>query len=165
MSSRNIGLSIGNAATKANSGIPGAAGFGSAAWIGPGPGGSDTVVTLQAVAAGSGGGALGRSGLGSGGLAGSGEGETGGRPMTERDLPPPDTKRWVMRRKAEVVAGVRCGVISLDEACRRYTLSEEEFRSWQRLIDSHGVRGLRATRLQEYRTGSDDDAAARVRGS
>lgn len=71
--------------------------------------------------------------------------------MTEGDLPPPDTKRWVMRRKAEVVAGVRSGLISLDEACQRYTLSVEEFLSWQRLIDSHGVRGLRATRLQDYR--------------
>src|SRR5688500_19071245 len=75
--------------------------------------------------------------------------------MTEADLPPPDTKRWVMRRKAEVVAGVRCGLISLEEACRRYTLSVEEFLSWQRLIDSHGVRGLRATRLQDYRQGSE----------
>lgn len=75
------------------------------------------------------------------------------RVMTEADLPPPDTKRWVMRRKAEVVAGVRCGLISLEEACRRYTLSVEEFLSWQRLIDSHGVRGLRATRLQDYRQG------------
>lgn len=74
-----------------------------------------------------------------------------GRPMTEEDLPPPNTKRWVMRRKAEVVAGVRSGLISLEEACRRYTLSVEEFLSWQRLIDSHGVRGLRATRLQDYR--------------
>lgn len=68
-------------------------------------------------------------------------------------LPPPDTKRWVMRRKAEVVAGVRSGAISLDEACKRYTLSVEEFLSWQRLIDHHGVRGLRATRLQQYRGG------------
>ncbi|WP_209872484.1 DUF1153 domain-containing protein [Azospirillum soli] len=76
-----------------------------------------------------------------------------GRPMTENDLPPPDTKRWVMRRKAEVVAGVRSGLISLEEACRRYTLSVEEFLSWQRLIDSHGMRGLRATRLQDYRGG------------
>ncbi len=72
--------------------------------------------------------------------------------MTEDDLPPPDTKRWVMRRKAEVVAGVRSGLISLEEACRRYTLSVEEFLSWQRLIDSHGMRGLRATRLQDYRS-------------
>ena len=67
-------------------------------------------------------------------------------------LPPPDTKRWVIRRKAEVVAAVRGGLISLDEACRRYTLSIEEFLTWQRLIDSHGLAGLRVTRLQDYRS-------------
>jgi len=66
-------------------------------------------------------------------------------------LPPPDTKRWVIRRKAEVVAAVRAGVISLEEACRRYRLSIEEFLSWQRLVDSHGLPGLRVTRLQDYR--------------
>ncbi|KAA1058449.1 hypothetical protein FH063_000649 [Azospirillum argentinense] len=82
--------------------------------------------------------------------------------MTENDLPPPDTKRWVMRRKAEVVAGVRSGLISLEEACRRYTLSVEEFLSWQRLIDSHGMRGLRATRLQDYR-GSQPPPSVRSR--
>ena len=67
------------------------------------------------------------------------------------DLPPPETKRWVIRRKAEVVAGVRAGLISLEDACKRYKLSIEEFLSWQRMIDSHGLRGLRVTRLQDYR--------------
>lgn len=76
-----------------------------------------------------------------------------GQLMTLDDLPPPDTKRWVIRRKAEVVAGVRLGLISLDEACRRYRLSVDEFLSWQRLIERHGMRGLRATRVQEYRPG------------
>ncbi len=71
--------------------------------------------------------------------------------VTIESLPPPDTKRWVIRRKAEVVAAVRAGVISLEEACRRYTLSIEEFLSWQRLVDSHGLPGLRVTRLQDYR--------------
>jgi hypothetical protein len=70
---------------------------------------------------------------------------------TPADLPSPNTKRWVIRRKAEVVAGVRNGVISLEEACRRYKLSIEEFLSWQRLIESHGLAGLRSTRLQDYR--------------
>ncbi len=67
------------------------------------------------------------------------------------ELPPPNTKRWVIRRKAEVVAAVRAGIISLEEACRRYTLSIEEFLSWQRLVDSHGLPGLRVTRLQDCR--------------
>jgi hypothetical protein len=71
--------------------------------------------------------------------------------VTDADLPPPNTKRWVIRRKAEVVSGVRNGVISLEEACRRYKLSIEEFLSWQRLIERHGLAGLRATRLQDYR--------------
>jgi Protein of unknown function (DUF1153) len=67
------------------------------------------------------------------------------------DLPPPDTKRWVARRKAVVVNAVRCGVITLEEVCRRYELSVEEFLAWQRAIDTHGVAGLRVTRLQIYR--------------
>ena len=74
-----------------------------------------------------------------------------GRLMTVSDLPPADTRRWVARRKAEVVAAVRGGLISLDEACRRYTLSVEEFLSWQRAIEHHGQGGLRITRLQRYR--------------
>ena len=58
------------------------------------------------------------------------------------DLPPPDTKRWVTRRKAVIVNAVRTGVISLEEVCRRYELSVEEFLAWQRAIDAHGVPGF-----------------------
>src|SRR5215471_17657957 len=67
------------------------------------------------------------------------------------ELPPPDTKRWVARRKAVIVDAVRSGAISLEEACRRYELSVEEFAAWQRAIEAHGVAGLRVTRLQIYR--------------
>ena len=67
------------------------------------------------------------------------------------DLPSPKTKRWVIRRKAEVVAAVQGGLLSLEEACERYDLSVEEFLSWQRAINEHGLPGLRTTRLQEYR--------------
>jgi hypothetical protein len=74
-----------------------------------------------------------------------------GSTATLDTLPPTDTKRWVIRRKAEVVAAVRAGLISLEDACQRYTLSVEEFLSWQRLVDSHGLPGLRVTRLQDYR--------------
>jgi hypothetical protein len=73
-------------------------------------------------------------------------------PTRIEDLPSPDTKRWVIRRKAEVVAGVRSGLITLEDACKRYKLSIEEFLSWQRMIDNHGLRGLRVTRLQDYRS-------------
>jgi hypothetical protein len=74
-----------------------------------------------------------------------------GSPLTLADLPPVSTKRWVIRRKAEVVAAVRGGLLSLDEACTRYTLTVDEFLSWQASIDQHGLAGLRTTRIQQYR--------------
>jgi len=85
-----------------------------------------------------------------------------GRRLRLEDLPPPGTRRWVIRRKAEVVAGVRAGLISLEEACARYTLSVEEFLSWQRSIDRHGMRGLRTTRLQDYRAAARRSGAMRT---
>lgn len=84
-----------------------------------------------------------------------------GRALTLDDLPPADTKRWVIRRKALVVAGVRGGLISLEEACERYKLSAEEFHSWQRLIERHGLQGLRVTRTQKYRDPSADGGGDR----
>ncbi len=74
-----------------------------------------------------------------------------GTPLTLKDLPPPSTKRWVIRRKAEVVAAVRGGLLTLEEACDRYQLTVEEFLSWQKAIDQFGLPGLRATRVQQYR--------------
>jgi len=74
-----------------------------------------------------------------------------GSPLTIADLPPTNTRRWVIRRKAEVVAAVRGGLLSIEEACDRYKLTVDEFLSWQRSIDKHGLPGLRATRVQEYR--------------
>ena len=74
-----------------------------------------------------------------------------GQAMTVADLPPRDTKRWVIRRKAELVAAVRGGLLSLEEACERYALTVDEFLSWQRSIDRYGLPGLRATRVQDYR--------------
>ena len=74
-----------------------------------------------------------------------------GAPLTLHDLPPADTQRWVIRRKAEVVAAVRGGLLSLDEACERYRLTNEEFLGWQKSIEQHGLAGLRTTRIQQYR--------------
>ena len=80
------------------------------------------------------------------------------------DLPPPDTKRWVSRRKAKVVAAVRSGLLSLNEACSRYNLSVDEFLAWQRMVDRFGVPGLRATRIQHYRQ-ADEEPDYPVRGT
>ena len=70
--------------------------------------------------------------------------------VLDAELPPVGT-RWVPRRKAQVVTAVRGGALSLDEACRRYALTVEEFLSWQRAIDKFGLDGLRATHTQEHR--------------
>ena len=57
--------------------------------------------------------------------------------MTE--LPSPKTRRWVARRKAAVVAAVSSGIITIEEACRRYRMSEEEFLAWQRAFENGGI--------------------------
>ena len=74
-----------------------------------------------------------------------------GRPLTIADLPTQGTKRWAVRRKAEVAAAVHGGLLSLEEACNRYTLSVDEFLSWQYSIEQHGLAGLRSTCTQKYR--------------
>jgi len=75
-----------------------------------------------------------------------------GEPLTLDSLPPSGTSRWVVRRKAEVVAAVNGGLLSVDEACERYTLTLEEFASWQRAVDRSGMPGLRVTRIQHYKS-------------
>ena len=75
------------------------------------------------------------------------------RPLTTADLPAPSTDRWVIRRKAEVLAAVHGGLVSLEDVCTRYMLTVEEFLSWQYSIDRHGLAGLRTTRIQQYRPG------------
>lgn len=74
-----------------------------------------------------------------------------GQRLTRADLPPADTRRWVIRRKAEVVAAVNGDLLTLDEACDHYNLSHEEFDCWRKTIERHGIQGLRTTRIKKYR--------------
>ncbi|MCW8843950.1 MAG: DUF1153 domain-containing protein [Rhodobacteraceae bacterium] len=74
-----------------------------------------------------------------------------GRVMSQADLPPTDTKRWVASRKAAVVRGVAYGLISRKEALERYALSEEEFEEWITAAGRHGIDALKATNTQKYR--------------
>ena len=74
-----------------------------------------------------------------------------GESLTLESLPPAGTTRWVVRRKAEVVAAVNGGLLSVNDVCERYDLTLEEFASWQRAIDRSGMPGLRVTRIQHYR--------------
>jgi len=76
-----------------------------------------------------------------------------GSPLTLADLPASNTRRWVIKRKAQVVAAVRGGLLSLEDACSRYRLTLDEYLNWQQSIDSHGLAGLRTTKIQNYRAG------------
>jgi len=71
--------------------------------------------------------------------------------MTAEDLPPAETRRWVPRRKAKVVAAVEGGLITQEEAARRYSISDEEFESWRQALRKLGMRGLRVTRIGRQR--------------
>jgi len=72
------------------------------------------------------------------------------------DLPSPNTRRWVKSRKFLVVTAIRSGLITEQEAETRYRLSSEELRSWSVMLDTFGVQGLRATRVQDYRNELQD---------
>ncbi len=67
------------------------------------------------------------------------------------DLPQETERRWTVRRKAAVIEAVRGGWIPIEEACRLYMISVDEFIAWERDIDRFGLHGLRTTRYQIYR--------------
>jgi hypothetical protein len=78
-----------------------------------------------------------------------------GEKMTRADLPPPAIRRWVPRRKARVVAAVEGGLISREEACSRYAITNEEFDDWKSGFSRHGLRGLCVTRINQRRGTSE----------
>lgn len=73
-----------------------------------------------------------------------------GRILTMADLPPSDT-RWVASRKEIVVLAIRHGLITRDEALRRYGLSDEELDAWEQAVAKHGRKALKVTSLQRFR--------------
>ena len=79
------------------------------------------------------------------------EPERPGKGGAAGELPSVGTERWVKGRKAQVVAAVKDGRLTFDEACRRYNLSPDELASWERMVAQHGIDALRVTRLQDFR--------------
>ena len=80
-----------------------------------------------------------------------------GNLLSLANLPPPAPKRWNVRRKAEVVAAVIGGLISLDEACHHYTLTIQEFLVWQHAMDRFGPAGLRGVQNPHHRANPERD--------
>ena len=74
-----------------------------------------------------------------------------GSPLTLADLPDSKTRWWVIMRKAQVVAAIRGGLLSLEDACSRYRLTVDEILNWQQSIDSHGLAVLLTTKIQDCR--------------
>jgi hypothetical protein len=74
-----------------------------------------------------------------------------GAMLTQADLPPCDGHtRWVARRKAEIVLAVNSGVLSINEASRRYAISPDELSGWQHAYGERGLLGLRANKRQAH---------------
>jgi hypothetical protein len=71
--------------------------------------------------------------------------------LTRADLPSPATSRWVASRKAAVARAVTFGLLDREDACRIYSLSEEELESWIQAVSEHGEKALKATALKQFR--------------
>jgi Protein of unknown function (DUF1153) len=59
------------------------------------------------------------------------------------------TLEEVGQQFSEVIAAVRGGLLSIEEACSRYMLTVDELLSWQSSVDQHGLDG-RTTRIEQY---------------
>jgi hypothetical protein len=74
-----------------------------------------------------------------------------GERLTLDMLPKPGTHRWVIRRKAQLVAAVEGKLLSVNELLRRYRVTPTEYENWKAAVAKHGLAGLRLTRAQDYR--------------
>ncbi len=69
--------------------------------------------------------------------------------VTIANLPPKNTRRWVLNRKYIVVMAVKVGMISLEECLARYEMTEGELQDWEDGLKKYGVKGLMATKAGE----------------
>src|SRR5580765_8063161 len=75
-----------------------------------------------------------------------------GRLLTLADLPPTNLRRWYPYHKACIASTVRGGLISVEEVCKRYSLTVDEIHMWQQALDRCGVKGLRVSGKCIYRS-------------
>src|SRR5215212_3669680 len=73
------------------------------------------------------------------------------RSLDRQDSPIASAQALGCRRKAEVLAAVDCGLLSVDEACVRYGISLDELLSWKRAAGRAGLPGLSVKRVQDHR--------------
>jgi len=83
------------------------------------------------------------------------------RRVTHADLPCVKTRRWMPGHKVQVVRGVDAGLITAEEACRRYGLQPEELESWRLLAARGGEEGLCLSGRRRERPAKDSPHAPR----
>ena len=72
-----------------------------------------------------------------------------GSALSLADLPPPgNSGRWVVRRKAVVVAAVRGGLLSIEDACEHYALT---LHRWLSGLEANREEAIRLTDEVRYR--------------
>jgi hypothetical protein len=57
-----------------------------------------------------------------------------GEKLTRDNLPPTRPRRWVLRRKAEIAAAVRGGLVTRDEILEKYGISSSELDDWMGVL-------------------------------
>ena len=77
---------------------------------------------------------------------------THGRGRRRPEVPPPGTRRWTARRKAQVADAVATGGLTLEAARRAYDLSPEELAAWRRALDCYGMEALKVTCQRQVRS-------------
>jgi hypothetical protein len=70
-------------------------------------------------------------------------------------LPASDTARWTVRRKAEVLMAIAGGLLTINQAKKRYNLSNDELAAWRDAVERSGVMGLRATKPEFAKASAD----------
>ena len=75
-----------------------------------------------------------------------------GEALTLDTLPPANRPvYWVPRRKAQVIAAIAGGLLTIEEACERYGISLEELAAWNHAAARSGLHGLRTTHRKTYK--------------
>lgn len=74
-----------------------------------------------------------------------------GQELRRSDLPSIETVRWVKSRKTLIVLAVKYNLLTLQEACDLYHLSEEELHSWIQNFNKFGKDGLSIKKNVRYK--------------
>jgi uncharacterized protein DUF1153 len=80
--------------------------------------------------------------------------------LTLADLPSANVKRWTVLRKAEIITAIRGGLLNLEDACERYSLTITELISWQSSVGPDCARTCGTDDARFGKRGNPDDEVA-----